>query len=314
MICIPNPCTDAHWNMAHDAFLLEQRPDTLCCLWQNAPAVIIGRNQSAYAEVNLPFLRERGILLARRVTGGGAVYHDLGNLNYSIAGPAKIIENHYDTIASALRGMGLPVERSGRNDLLLDGRKCSGYAKRLYKDRMLIHGTLLWDVDLETLTEALSVPGSKMEAAGVASVRSRVVNLKPYLPQYRTVEAFRCALQEILAGTDPETSLSAAELAVISAEADKKFRRWEWIYGESPVTAFENRKKFPCGTVEARFTLKHGLLETLEFRGDFIGEKPAEELAAMLTGHRPEDLLRLPVKAYFDGLEAAELLALFEGC
>ena len=313
MNCILNPCTDAHWNMAHDAFLLERRADTVFCLWQNAPAVIIGRNQSAYAEVNLPFIREHGILLARRVTGGGAVYHDLGNLNYSLAGPAKIIENHYDTVASALRRMGVPVERSGRNDLLLEGRKCSGYAKRLYKDRMLIHGTLLWDVDLETLTEALSVPGSKMEAAGIASVRSRVVNLKPYLPQYRTIDAFRSALQEILAGTDPVTSLSAEEREVVSAEADDKFRRWDWIYGESPVTAFENRKKFPCGTVEARFSLKHGLLETVEFRGDFIGEKPAEELAARLIGQRPEAILRLPAEDYFDGLSATDLLVLFEG-
>ena len=179
-----NNCTDAHWNMAHDEFLLEGLRETVFSLWQNAPAVIIGLNQSAYAEVNLPYLEANGILLARRVTGGGAVYHDLGNLNYSIAGPARDVENYYDLMADALRQLGLPAERTGRNDILVDGLKCSGWAKRLSKDRMMIHGTLMWDVDFEALTNALAVPGSKLSAAGVASVRSRVCNLKPLLPQF----------------------------------------------------------------------------------------------------------------------------------
>ena len=141
--------------MAHDEFLLEGlRGDAVFCLWQNAPAVIIGLNQSAYAEVNLPYLEANGIKLARRVTGGGAVYHDLGNLNYSIVGPAREVESYYDLMADALRRLGLPAERTGRNDIMVDGLKCSGWAKRLSKDRMMIHGTLMWDVDFEALTEA----------------------------------------------------------------------------------------------------------------------------------------------------------------
>ena len=305
-----NPCTDAHWNMAHDEFLLEQVPGTVFCLWQNAPAVIVGRNQSVYAEVNLPYLEQHGVALARRVTGGGAVYHDLGNLNYSIAGPAREVECHYDTLASALSQLGLPVERTGRNDLLLDGRKCSGYAKRLSRDRMMIHGTLLWDVDLEALTEALSVPGSKLTAAGVASVRSRVVNLRPYLP-FQTLDSFRAALQVILADGSPEIRLSAAQKADIDRLADTKFRTWDWIYGHSPAASFESSRKFPCGTVTARYTLQRGVFSALEFRGDFLGDRPAEELCSLLLGQRPEALLSLPVGQYFDGLAPRELLALF---
>lgn len=308
---LENRCTDAHWNMAHDEFLLEGFSGTVFCLWQNAPAVIIGLNQSAYAEVNLPYLEAHGVQLARRVTGGGAVYHDLGNLNYSIAGPAREVERHYDTVAAALRRLGVPAQRSGRNDILVEGRKCSGYAKRLYKDRMMIHGTLMWDVDLDALTAALAVPGSKLAAAGIASVRSRVANLKPYLPQFPDLESFRSALQSLLADGDPEISLTPARKADIDRLADEKFRSWDWVYGHSPAASFESTRTFSCGSVTARYTLKHGVFEVLEFSGDFIGARPASELAARLLGRRLEDILQEPVGDYFDGLSSDEFCTLF---
>ncbi len=297
--------------MAHDEFLLEGLSDTVFCLWQNAPSVIIGLNQSAYAEVNLPYLEANGIVLARRVTGGGAVYHDLGNLNYSIAGPSKEVEKHYDTMAQALRSLGLDVQRTGRNDLMLDGRKCSGYAKRLSRGRMMIHGTLLWDVDLATLTEALSVPGSKLQAAGIASVRSRVCNLKSYLPQFGSISEFRGALQEILACGDTEIVLSDAQKESITEAAESKFSTWEWNIGHSPATTFESTRKFACGTVTARYTLKRGVFTELVFTGDFIGPRPVAELSERLIGCKTSVILSEPVSEYFDGLTPEELLSLF---
>lgn len=306
---VTNNCTDAHWNMAHDEFLLEGLTDTVFCLWQNAPAVIIGLNQSAYAEVNLPYLEANGIKLARRVTGGGAVYHDLGNLNYSIAGPAKVVENHYDTMASALRRLGLHAERTGRNDILVDGLKCSGWAKRLSKDRMMIHGTLMWDVDLEALTEALAVPGSKLSAAGVQSVRSRVCNLRPMLP-FTNIQDFKASLQEILSDGDPEIPITDTAKEQITRQVEQKFGTWDWIYGRSPKTEFRSTRKFPCGTVTAHYTLNHGVFSELEFTGDFIGARPAHELAARLVGKKPEDILKESVPDFFDNLQASDL-ALF---
>ena len=126
---LTNLHTDPHWNMAFDEYALEgiRCPEPLFYLWQNAPAVIIGLNQSPYAEVNLPYLQEKGIVLARRVTGGGAVYHDLGNLNYSIVGPLALMENAFEIMPEALRKLGVPAERTGRNDIMVEGRKCSGY-------------------------------------------------------------------------------------------------------------------------------------------------------------------------------------------
>lgn len=298
--------------MAHDEFLLEGLcGEAVFCLWQNAPAVIIGLNQSAYAEVNLPYLEAHGIKLARRVTGGGAVYHDLGNLNYSIVGPAKEVENYYDLMADSLRRLGLPAERTGRNDIMVDGLKCSGWAKRLSKDRMMIHGTLMWDVDLEALTEALAVPGSKLSAAGIASVRSRVCNLRSRLSQFKTIDEFKAALHGILADGDYEIHLTDTQKAQITEQVQKKFSTWDWVYGRSPKTEFKSTKKFPCGTVTAHYTLTHGVFSELEFTGDFIGNRPASELSPALIGKRLEDVLSQPVQDYFEGVTPQEFLSVF---
>ena len=283
-----NPQTHPHYNMAFDESLLSSPPleEPVFCLWQNRPSVIIGLNQSAYAEVNLPFLEANGIILARRVTGGGAVYHDLGNLNYTITGGIRELDEQacLQQVVDALQSLGVPAERSGRNDILVEGRKCSGYAKRMEKDRVMVHGTLMFDVNLAQLTEALAVPGSKLSAAGIASVRSRVANLKEYLPQFPSVDAFQQALQERLAGEDGEVPLSAEWLSAVKRLADEKFSTWDWNFGHSPVAAFQMRRKFPCGTVEARFSLKHGCLDGVSFGGDFIGNLPAGELAERLQG------------------------------
>ena len=316
---LQNSSLDPHFNMAFDEFCLEQlkADEPVFYLWQNRPSVIIGLNQSAYAEVNLPYLREKGIVLARRVTGGGAVYHDLQNLNYTITGRIRDLETDYpayvETMARALRQLGVPAEVSGRNDILVDGRKCSGYAKRMAKDRLMIHGTLMYDVDIDTLTQALAAPGSKLSAAGVSSVRSRVANLKAYLPQFADIQAFQAALQALLAGDDEEIRLTDAQIAQIEADAAAKFRTWAWIYGHSPVASFRVGKKFACGRVEAAFSLKAGCIDGLRFSGDFLGNLPADRIADALQGCRytRDDLLHLlrnqPVGDCFDGLTPDEL-------
>jgi len=308
---VVNTCTEPQWNMAHDEFLLEGLTETVFCLWQNRPSVIVGLNQNPYAEVDVKYLETNNISLARRVTGGGAVYHDLGNLNYSIAGPIAEMEDKFSLMARTLRQLGVPAELSGRNDILVDGHKCSGYAKRLSKNRMMIHGTLMWDVNLETLTHALAVPGSKLAAKGIASVRSRVANLKDYLPQLQTLAEFQKALQDILADGSPELPLTPLQRAEIDLMADQKFRTWAWNWGHSPQASFRNSQKFPCGTVQVDYTLKNGVFERVTFGGDFLGNKPATELAKKLIGARPDAILGAPVSDYFDGLDPAELYTLF---
>lgn len=321
-----NDCTDACRNMAFDEFALESLPldEPVFYLWRNAPSVIIGLNQSAYAEVNLPYLKEHGIALARRVTGGGAVYHDLQNLNYTIVGKSRDLNADYPEylhmVVDALRQLGVPAELSGRNDIMVDGRKCSGYAKRVWKDRLMVHGTLMFDVDLETLQEVLSVPGSKMAASGIASVRSKVANLREYLPQFCDVLALKDALNRILAGADTELPMDASKQEAIDRMADEKFRTWDWIYGKSPEAQFRASQKFACGTVEVCWSVHHGLLEDVRFSGDFLGNLPAEGLAARLNGLRYEQdsisaaLNGAGVSDYFDGLGPDELTELLICC
>ena len=306
---LKNPSTDPWYNMSFDEYCLEQYPsnDPFFYLWRNRPSVIIGLNQNAYSEVNLAYLEEHGIRLARRVTGGGAVYHDLQNLNYTIVGreatPRPVVE--------ALRALGVPAELTGRNDIYVDGRKVSGYARRVWHDREIVHGTLMYDVDLDTLTRVLDVPGSKLEAKGIASVRSRVANLKDFLPQFSSLDGLQAALQEILAGGDGELPFGEERRAAVQRISDGKFSTWDWIYGRSRQADIVRSARLACGTVEVRLSLDHGCVTDLAFGGDFLGDKPAAELAGMLIGERPQRVLTAPVSDYFDGLSPTELYTLF---
>lgn len=206
--------------MSLDEWCLEHLPsgEYYFSLWQNSPSVIIGRSQDARAEVNAPYLREKGIALVRRSTGGGAVYHDLGNLNYSIWGP----EPKPDIIVAALQEMGVAAELTGRNDIFVDGRKVSGYARRVYKDRELVHGTLMWNVDIDVLTRALDTPGSKLNVKGVESVRSRVGNLAGLLPRLHSVDEFASALLSILA---PEGEFTLPPEALSEIRDTSRYKR-----------------------------------------------------------------------------------------
>ncbi|MBQ9173066.1 MAG: lipoate--protein ligase [Bacteroidales bacterium] len=325
-----NTSKDPYFNMAFDEFVLERMdlPCPVFYLWQNSPSVIIGMNQNAYAEVNIPYLEENGILPVRRVTGGGAVYHDLQNLNYTIAGRSSDLDKDYPGylhfMVDALRSLGVDAFLSGRNDIMVDGRKCSGYAKRVYKDRLMVHGTLMYDVDLDKLTKALSVPGSKLSSAGIASVRSKVANLKDYLPEFSGIEEFQSALHEIMSRNedgshDAELFLSESQLREIESFADSKFRTWEWIFGRSPKAEFRKSSKFKCGTVEVHYGVNHGLLTDVRFGGDYIGNLPTDELERLLEGVRDDEREILKVlrsgrniNEYFDLVTEEEILSLFK--
>lgn len=240
-----NNSTDPHYNMAFDEWCLENLPvdEPVFYLWRNRPSVIIGLNQVVEQEVDMPFLDSHGIVLARRVTGGGAVYHDLQNMNYSIFGktygnlnedadPDADLNPAIDTapFVSALRSLGVDARVTGRNDIFLDGKKISGYARRVWKNRTLVHGTLMWDVDIDTLTRALAAPGSKLTKKGIASVRSRVANLKDYLPEFKTLDDLQSSLHDIMAAGDGEITLSPTQLEGIQNLCDSKFATREWNF------------------------------------------------------------------------------------
>lgn len=306
-----NKSTDPYFNLAFDEYCLENIPsgEPYFFLWRNRPAVIIGLNQNAYSEVNLDYLNSHGITLARRVTGGGAVYHDLQNMNYTIIGRNPSPQPMVD----ALRQLGVPAELTGRNDIFVDGRKVSGYARRVSHNQEIIHGTLMYDVDLDTLVKVLDTPASKMQAKGIASVRSRVANLKEYLPQFRSLDELQARLQEILSAGDGEMPFSAERIAEVRRQAEEKFSSWDFIYGHSHEADFRCKAKLACGTVEADLRVDHGLIERVTFSGDFLFDSPADELAAKMTGLRfdpsavKDFLAAQDVASYFRGASADEL-------
>lgn len=343
-----NDSTDPYFNMAFDEYALEclTLDEPLFFLWQNSPAVIVGLNQNVYAEVDMDYLHGHDIALVRRVTGGGAVYHDLGNLNYTIVGRSADLHRDYpgytQLVQQALLSLGVDAVLSGRNDILVDGRKVSGFAKRVYKDRLMVHGTLMYDVDLSVLERALSAPTGKMAAKGVSSVRSRVMNLRECLPDVHTITEFRNRLEHHLSRgyADREVLLSDADLKQIARLARTKFATPQWIYGhhvpvadtvsgldvtDSPHTVnatgeavrkIHHARRLPCGTVEVTLEVDKGYITACRFGGDFIGNLPVSGIEEALVGVRYEHealrqrLLPLGVSNYFDGLSVDALCEL----
>ena len=319
-----NPHTNPYYNMAFDEFCLESLPidEPVFYLWQNRPAVIVGYNQEVNTEVNLEYLKANDIALVRRVTGGGAVYHDLGNLNYTIVGRSEDLERDYPEYASlmmkALQTLGIPATLSGRNDILVKGKKISGFAKRVSRNRLMVHGTLMYDVNLDILTQVLNPSSTKLQSKGIASVRSRVANLREYLPETADIQTFSQRLEEILSCNykDAEYKLSEDDLAHIQKLTDEKFATWEWNYGHSPKATLTHSARLACGTVEVHLTLKENRIASCRFGGDFLGNLPASEVEKALQGvvyeadAIRECLSRMEISHYFDGAAADDLVKL----
>lgn len=319
---LKNPSTNPYYNMAFDEYCLESLPidEPVFFLWQNRPAVIVGYNQEVNTEVNLDYLKEKGIDLVRRVTGGGAVYHDLENLNYTIVGRSEDLERDYPEYAAlmmkALQALGVPATLSGRNDILVDGKKVSGFAKRVCKDRLMVHGTLMYNVDVDVLTHVLNPSTTKLQSKGIASVRSRVTNLCNYLPELSDIQAFKNRLEEILSNNylDAEYKLSEADLAHIQQLTDEKFATWEWNYGRSPKATLVQSARLACGTVEIHLTLAENRIASCRFGGDFLGNLPASDVEKALTGIPYEIneirkcLSKIEISRYFDRVSADDLL------
>ena len=260
--------------------------------------------------------------MERRVTGGGAVYHDLENLNYTIVGRSEDLERDYPEYASllakALQTLGVPATLSGRNDILVEGRKVSGFAKRVCKNRLMVHGTLMYNVDVDVLTHVLNPSTTKLQSKGIASVRSRVANLCEYLPEIPDIQTFSQRLEEILSNnhSDTEYQLSETDLTNIQQLTDKKFATWEWNYGRSPKATLSHSARLACGTVEIHLTLAENRIASCRFGGDFLGNLPATDLESALidvvynTESIRERLSSFTISDYFDKVTVEELIKL----
>ena len=318
-----NTQTDPAYNLALEELLASESREETLMLWRNDNAIIVGRNQNTAAEIDADFVRENHIQVVRRMTGGGAVYHDLGNINYTIIAPGRQLEHeafsrNATVIVKVLNSYGLDAGFQGRNDILLDGRKISGSAKCVLNDRTLFHGTLLFDADLSVLTQALTPDESKIASKGIKSVRSRVANIREYLPLFDR-ETFFADLQSRLAeqlGVFPEAIPEKLQCAA-EILAQQKYRTWEWNYGSVMTYAYNWKARFACGGVEICFNVKDNLIADMKITGDFFGSRDVAELAAKFNGVRPERNALLAVIApvdignYIHGITADEFISLF---
>ncbi len=314
-----DPC----WNLAFEEYLLfHKTTGTHLILWQNDKTVVIGSNQIAEAEINREYIDAHDIRVVRRCSGGGAVYHDLGNLNYSFItdyDPASQLRmgGFMRPVAAALQGLGLPAEVSGRNDMLISGRKVSGTAQRIAGGRILHHGTMLFDTDLETAAAALRVSPGKFQGKGSRSVRSRIRNIRPLLPEDMDVSSFRTYMKKaLLPARAAPASLTEADKDEVRFLKEEKYDRWAWTFGRSPKGQLHAARRFPGGRMEVCANLAGGCIEGIAFYGDFLSRRPVEEVSGALSGlpftvHAVRDALqRLELSEYFDTISLDGLLSL----
>ena len=313
--------TDPAFNLAAEEYVFEKLPrDAMyVMLWQNDNAIIVGKHQNTLAQINEAFVREKGIKVVRRLSGGGAVYHDMGNLNYTIIadGDGDLDFGRFCRIVlDALARVGVRGELNGRNDMTIDGKKFSGNAQYAKQGRVMHHGTILFDSDSSVLAGALQVDEAKIKAKGVKSVRSRVTNVRPHLPKDMPLKQFKKVLLGSILTQFPgeEYIFTAGDIAEIE-KLSLRYRDWEWNYGKSPACDLVRKQRVEgCGTVEAYRALDQGRIQQLQFRGDFFSAREPEGLAQRLVGLPLERqalaavLLAEDVGSFFMGLDAAGLL------
>lgn len=317
MIYIPNPNHEAALNLAMEEYLLCSAGirEPMLFFYINDPSVIIGRHQNTEDEIDADFIRARGIQVVRRCSGGGAVYHDRGNLNYSLIRPGdRSAASDFSVllvpILKALRSLGIPAELTGRNDLTLNGAKFSGNAYYHNRSGSVIHGTILLDSDLETLSAALRPHPEKLSAKGVRSVRSRVCCLRDMLPEIRDTEELRDALLSHFSeeGAMPAAELTPGQMEAAEALADSRYRNDAWTYGESPGYTIRRLIRLPEGWVDFRADVREGTIRGVRFFGDYFCSGEIGDLEKALTGAawQPEALT--------DALRSAGWTAYFPDC
>jgi len=295
---IDNRLTDPHFNLAVEEYILSNCKDeeTYFLLWQNEPSIIIGKHQNTIEEINNAFVGDNNIHVVRRLSGGGAVYHDLGNLNFTfIVGNSK--DKIFDfskftlPIVKMLQSQGVNAELNGRNDLTIESKKFSGNSQYVKKDKLLHHGTLLFDSNLDDVQRALMVSDEKIVSKGVKSVRSRVTNILEHMKEKITVTEFKTKLAEYVKEQDEnweEHVLKDEDIAEIKKIAESKYNTWEWNYGESPAFNYKNSKRFEGGKLEIFIDIKEGIVKSCRFYGDFFSKENFPEIEESIIGQRYE--------------------------
>lgn len=319
--------TDPRINLAIEEYALntmDVEKDSFLLFYINQPSIIIGRNQNTIEEINTDFVEKNGIIPVRRLSGGGAVYHDLGNLNFSFltkddGDSFRNFKKFTQPVVDALQKMGVNAELSGRNDILAEGKKISGNAQFSTRGRMFSHGTLMFDTEIDKVVSALKVSKEKIESKGIKSIRSRVTNIADLLAEPMTIEQFRAEiLSSIFDGSDniQYWELTDEDWNNIHKLSEERYQQWDWNYGKSPKFNMKHSHRFPTGGVDVRLEVNKGIIEEVKIYGDFFGVGDIEEVENLLTGKVyskqaiEEALESVDVPKYLGGISKEELVQL----
>ncbi|NWK84421.1 lipoate--protein ligase [Staphylococcus sp. GSSP0090] len=321
-----NNITDPTLNLAMEEYVLKNMPkdDSYFLFYVNRPSIIIGKNQNTIEEVNQPYIDEHGIDVVRRISGGGAVYHDTGNLNFSFVtdddgNSFHNFKKFTEPIVEALKSLGVDAEMTGRNDIQVGNAKISGNAMVKVKDRMFSHGTLMLNSELNEVQNALKVNPAKIRSKGIKSVRSRVANISEFLDEPIDIDKFKEIILKTIFGEATkveEYKLTEEDWKKIEQLSNEKYRTWEWNYGRNPKYNFEREEKFEKGFVQIKLDVKKGRIEHAKIFGDFFGEGDITELENALEGtmHEfdsiEEALSNYDIFHYFGDIPRYELIRL----
>jgi len=327
MLCINDYHTDPYFNLAAEEYVLKNLKDNCFMLWRNAPSVIVGRHQNTLAEINPDYVKQNRIKIVRRLSGGGAVFHDLGNINFTF------IENTQDSqpinfqkytlpVIAVLRSLDIDARFEGRNDLVIDGRKFSGNAEHVYRGRVLHHGTLLFASELTDLSGALNVNPAKFTDKAVKSVRSRVTNISSHLKKPLDPETFRTMLLDYMIDNYPDCQLYSytdADISAINTLCDDKYATWDWNFGQSPVYNMVNSLQTGGGNLEVHLDVQNGIIRYVRLFGDFFHTGDIAELELLFAGtphnetHIRHKLEQINITDYLVNITADELLQVLLG-
>ncbi|RUT59829.1 lipoate--protein ligase [Clostridium botulinum] len=316
------------FNLALEEYLLKNvdiREDYFI-LWQNEPTIVIGKHQNTLKEINMNFVKDNNINVVRRNSGGGAVYHDLGNINFTFI--TKYDEKHLldfktftNPVVYSLGKLNVKAELSGRNDILIDGRKISGNSQHIYKDRFLHHGTLLFNSELENLVKALNVDNDKILSKGIESIKSRVTNIKEHVKEDIFMEKFKEILIENIfmwnKSSLKEYNLTNDHINDIEKLMEEKYMTWQWNYGYSPEFNYRNSKRFQGGKLEVLLNIVEGHINECKIYGDFLGLMDVSEIEKKIIGIKygeeyiDEFLKEIDIKKYFGTLCFDEIKSCF---
>lgn len=308
--------TDPRINLAIEEYLLKNmdvEKDPFLLFYINEPSIIIGKNQNTAEEINTDYVDSNGIHVVRRLSGGGAVYHDLGNLNYSFitiddGESFRNFRKFTEPVVRALNSLGVNAELSGRNDLMAEGRKVSGNAQFSTRGRMFSHGTLMFDTNVEEVVSALKVSKEKIESKGIKSIRSRVANISEFLEQTMTITEFRSSiLHSVFEGEENVKlwELTDEDWVGIHEISRERYGNWDWNYGKSPKFNVKHSHRFAVGGIDVRLQVENGLVEDAKIFGDFFGVGDVSELETAITGVKYE---RAALDQAIAGIDIPKLL------